>query len=386
MINSILFYLLMFSDYTIGPLSISDYALILLLFKGFRYKPTIRITKRECVPLALMLLGVFLSLILNITKQYFVVSDFVVSTGKFAIYILAIYLVPQYLAVCNIDYIRCLKNFLIIASLGGVLQRLIVLVAGRASWPAYSLGGHWFGLLTETTMFNNAGMMRSRSFWSEPAHFAIVISLIFILLLFNQREKLSKEYYVFYIVGMVCANSVSGYGIMAAIFAIYIVKFKNRRDLMKAIGAGIVFIGALAVLLNENDYLRGRLINLLNMKDHSGIVRTVGGFHILGYIPWYGTGVGNHANFYKTLGEMNSFWFSGSGEFYNVILLAIVTMGYIGALGFILFQYEILKTDMRIFLCLMVTHFGWGKLYTTPIWVFLIIYIILKEKFMWRRK
>lgn len=179
---------------------------------------------------------------------------------------------------------------------------------------------------------------------------------------------------------MICANSVSGYGIMIAIFALYIVNFQNRENIIKAIGAGVTAIIALAVLINTNDYLRSRVINLFAMKDHSGVVRTVGGFHILEYLPWYGTGVGNHANFYKSLGNMSEFWFSGSGEFYNVILVAIITIGYIGAIGFILFQYQIMKTDKKMFIAFMVTHFGWGKLYTTPIWVFLIIYIVLKNQ------
>ena len=380
MVNCILFYLLMLSDYTIGPLSISDYALVLLMIKSIRWSPTICIKKKERLLLIIMLVGVLLSLCLNITKSYFVFSDFITSVGKLLLYIFALFLVPHYLATCDFDYIKHLKRIMAIATMGGIFQRLIVLFFGRESWPLYSLGGHWFGLITENTMFNNQGMMRSRSFWSEPAHFAIFISLVFILLLFDKKEKLSKIFYVVYIIGMICANSVAGYGIMIAIFSIYIVKFKRRKDIIKTICTGIGFFIALILLIGMNDYLRGRLVNLLSMKDHSGVVRTVGGFHILEYLPWYGAGIGNHANFYKSLGEMSDIWFSGSGEFYNVILIAIVTIGYIGALGFVMLQYKILENDKKIFLCLMVTHFGWGKLYTTPVWVFLIVYIILNEK------
>ncbi len=380
MINSILFYSLMFSDYIIGPISISDYALIFLLIKSFTKKKVLYIPYNERCFLLLFIFGCVLSFAFNMTKMYFVMHDFVLSTGKVLIYILALYTIPQYFAVCNLNLFKHLKIFLVIATFGGILQRILVLIFGRESWPLYSLGGHWFGIKTETTMFNNMGMMRSRSFWSEPAHFAIFISLVFILILFNRKEKIGKKYYVVYIVGMLCANSVAGYGIMIAIFAIYILSFNNRKNIVKTIGTGMFFLVALIILFNKNDYLRGRLINLFNMKDHSGIVRTIGGFHILEYLPWYGTGVGNHANFYKSLSGMSELWFSGSGEFYNVILLAIITVGYIGAIGFIMLQYEILKNDKKIFFALMVTHFGWGKLYTTPIWVFLIIYLVLKEK------
>lgn len=193
MINNILFYLLLFSDYTIGPLSISDYALLILIIKGLIYKPVITFPYNERAPIFILLMGVITSLVFNVDKSFFIMSDFVLSGGKLAIYILAVYIVPQYLVYCNVDYIKHLKRFLTVASVGGAIQIILVSVFGRSSWPLYSLGGHWFGLETETTMFNNMGMMRSRSFWSEPAHFAIFISLIFILLLFNQKSRLEKN-------------------------------------------------------------------------------------------------------------------------------------------------------------------------------------------------
>ncbi len=380
MLNIFLFYLLMFSDYRIGILSVSDWALIILLIKSLIYEPVIKINQRERIALFFIFVGIILSTMMNISKDYFLIVDFIQSGGKFLIYILALYVVPKYMRMNNVCYIKHLKIFLSMATFGGLIQRIIVLVFGRSSWPLYSLGGNWFGLTMENSMFNNAGMMRARSFWSEPAHFAIFISLIFMLLLFTEKEKLHKYYYVIYIVGIILANSLSGYGIMIAVFVMYLVNFKDKKSIGKAVIGGFVFAVALITLISTNGYLLSRVENLFNLKDHSGVVRTVGGFHILEYIPWYGVGVGNHANFYKTLSNLNPIWFSGSGEFYNNILLAVITMGYIGALGFILLQFEILKKDKKLFVVFMVTHFGWGKLYTAPIWVFLILYLVLQEK------
>ncbi len=34
----------------------------------------------------------------------------------------------------------------------------------------------------------------------------------------------------------------------------------------------------------------------------------------------------------------------------------------------------------------MVIYFGWGKLFTIPIWIFLIFYIVLEENFLMYKK
>ena len=378
--NTLFLYLLTLCDYRLGPLSIADWTLIFLLIRALLYKPVLYITDRMGVALALMGIGIILSTILNVYKPYFDFLDFILSFGKLVLYLLALFLVPQYLSIFNINYSRHLRNILVIATFGGLLQRAIVSVFGRSSWPLYSLGGHWFGLKTEITMFNNAGMMRSRSFWSEPAHFAIFISLVFILLLFIEKGNLEKRYYVVYVLGILLANSLSGYAIMIAIFALYLIDFREIKNVIKILLGLFTFAAALYVLIQKNTYLRGRVANLFALKDHSGVVRTIGGFKFLDYIPWYGVGIGNHANYYKSLLGLGTLWFSGSGEFYNNILLAIITMGYIGAVGFLLFEYQVLKKDKKIFVALIISHFGWGKLYTIPIWLFLILYILLKNQ------
>lgn len=381
MISKILIYMMMFSDYMAGFLSISDWALVILLILSCLHG-RIKFEKdnRLFFPLLLIVTGSVLSFILNFDKSYFSIPDFAKTSIKLILYISSVLVIPQYIYRKNKDIFKLVKVFLAAAVAGGVLQYLIVWIFGRKSWPLYSLGGNFFGLTTENTMFNNAGMMRTRSFWSEPAHYAIFISLLFILLLYNEKRKLSKLWFAIYIIGIVSANSVSGYGIMVAVFVFYnadIKKFVSRPGNLIICIVGMAFV-ALVVL--SNDYLLGRLKNLLEMKDHSGIVRTFGGFHILPYVPWQGVGIGNHVNFYHSLNLNDLLWFSGSGEFYNNILVAVITMGYIGAIGFLLFEFGILKDNKKIFVALLVTHFGWGKLFTTPIWVFLILYLCMKKQ------
>lgn len=380
MIDTILVCMLMFWDYQVGILSISDLGLIILLARALFYDARIYINKNEKSALGVFLIGILLSTIFNIYKPYFIFSDYITTLFKLFIYILAVCTIPEYLSRRNLELYPILKKFLSVSVLGGIIQYLIVFIFGRGSWPLYSLGGHLFGLDTERTMFNNMGMMRARSFWSEPSYYAISISLIFILLLFCNKGKIASHVHLIYIVGIITANSISGYGIMAGIYILYVIDLKSLNKTLKTLLLGGVCVIAVIYIVYSNDYLQGRLLNLLELKDNSGVVRTVGGFHILPEIPWYGVGIGNHANFYKTLTNLNSLWFTGTGEFFNNILLAIVTTGYIGALGFLLFEYQILARNKKIFIALIITHCGWGKLYTTPIWVFLIFYSILYLK------
>lgn len=379
MINIFAVYLLFFSDYKIGILSISDWALMFFLFKSFLYKPTISVRKQEALPMCLIIIGVLMSYIFNCYNTWFSDMDYLQTFVKFSVYLLALQMVPGYLQIQKIDYLKHIDIFLKLSVLGAVIQRVIVIFLGRSSWPLYSLGGNWFGLTTETTMFTNEGMMRARSFWSEPAHFAVFISLLFIMLLYTGNERLNNLTWIAYIAGIILANSFAGYGIAIAIISIYFLKIHTYADVSKLIVYGGIIIVVFCCIWNTNDYLRSRIINLFQLKDHSGVVRTLGGFQFLKYIPWYGVGLGNHANYYNSLNLLSTLWFSGSGEFYNNILLAIITMGYIGTIGFLMLQYNILKDKKKLFIVLMITHFGWGKLYTTPIWIFLILYIVIKS-------
>lgn len=374
MIDSFLVFLLNFIDFRIGPLTISDFSLIFLIAHAFIYVKHLKIPKNEIYGLILMGVGIVLSTCLNFSKSYFNNVEFLKSFFKLFIYLIGIYYIPKYLIAKNIEVFKIIEKYMIISVMGAILQYLIVFIFGRDSWPLYSLGSHFFGLNMEITMFNNLGMMRARSFYSEPAHFAVHLSMLFSLLCFNKSRKMPTYLHLVYIIGIICANSISGYGIMIILYVVFLISFKSYNKALLMIIGGIGSVIGVVSLILTNDYLRGRLINLFLLKDNSGVVRTVGGFQFLKYIPWYGVGIGNNATFYSSMTEIDSFWFSGSGEFYNNILLSIITMGYIGMFGFILYQYLVLKKDIKLFIALMITHFGWGKLWVTPLWVFLMIY------------
>ncbi|MCI8681986.1 MAG: hypothetical protein HFH50_03150 [Lachnospiraceae bacterium] len=191
--------------------------------------------------------------------------------------------------------------------------------------------------------------MRARSFWSEPAHYAIIISMLFVLILHFGRETVPIIIHVFYVVGILTANSISGYGIMLAVYGIYLINFKSIKKIQKAVILAFGMIIGMCIFIQSNDYLRGRLVNFLAFKDQSAVVKTVGGFQFLKEVPWYGVGIGNNANFYQNISQKSHLLYNNSGEFHNNILLAIITMGYVGALGFLLYENNVLKKSKKVF-------------------------------------
>lgn len=372
-------FFLNFSDYRIGLFSLADIALMILIVFSVRFLYRIQITKKMTICTGLMLLGAIGSLFLNLFKEYFSVAEYMASFVKLLFYTAAVFLIPTYLVSRKINVIKIVRIFMYIAVIGAVLQLVLIHFLGVESWPLYSLGSNLFGIKTPNSMVvgNGSDLIRARSFFTEPAAFVVGITLAFLLLLYEGSEKFNWKDSIFYITGILVANSVSGYGMAMLIYIIYFFHIKNYKKFIRMMRLIVPCTIVIAVVLVFNGYLRGRLINFFALKDMSGVVRIIGGFHFLGEIPPYGVGLGNQSLYYHSLNLdiAEQMWYSGSGEFYNIILVSIITMGYIGTIGFLLFQYYSLRKDKRIFTSLLVTHFATGRLYAPSLWVFLILYL-----------
>ncbi len=375
--------LLFFTDYRIAFLSLADIALILFLVKAIYAGYKIQLEKNRIIWLAVILIGCVIACIYGSVRSYFSIIEFIGSFAKLCLYLLSTLVLPKYFADRKFDFIRITKTFLYFTVVCGCLQLGIATIFGVESWPLYSLGSQFFGISGYESMLVNNGMIRARSFFSEPAAYAIVISLAYIILLYNNKYNSRKHIIidtVVYFVGIITASSVSGYGMAALILAIYFVHIKKvkyfKRMLMLIVPATLAGV----MFLARNPYILGRIENLFALKDHSGVVRTIGSIIYLKYVPFWGVGLGNGAGYYNSLPDeiKNLYWFSGSGEFYNIFVVAIISMGYIGAAGFVMYLYSVFRRNKRMFLSLCVVFFSTGRLFTPTIWVFMIIFMTIE--------
>ncbi len=376
----VLIFLTFFIQYKIAVFSISDLALITLDFLALKNTWRFWTNKYKRRGAWLMIAGVALSFAMNFTSSWFSMGEFLGSVSKLCLYMVTLSILPQFLSKKRIDAAKEIDLYLKIVAVCAVLQIVIAAVLGRESWPLYSFGSIWFGFPSEKSMFAYQQMMRARVFYSEPGFMAVHITVLYIALLFTQK-KLGKLTHLAYLIITLASFSLTGFFLMIAVYGIYFFDIKRR----KAILRGIIAFGTIAVvailLFNKNDYIHTRVSNLMRLQDHSGVVRTIGTFHFLTESPWYGTGVGNGSTFYKSLNIGDSIWYAGGGEFYNVIVVAAITMGYLGMLGLLIYQYSFMRFSKKLYLAFLATQFGWGALYMPPNWVVLLyVYLMMDMK------
>ncbi len=378
LVDYVLLFLMLFIDYRVAMLTVSDVAIILFLIKIFLSKRNnIATEKANLIIGGLILLIALIPFGLYLGDKWFDVSGFVLSWGKFLIYMLAVIMISDYILVEGIDYRKLLKIFMYLIIFGAFFQWLIVIVLGPDSWPLYSLGSGLFGI-NYNNMVTVSGLFRARSFYSEPAHYSVHLSMVFCLLFFASKRQVSKVDHLLYILGVVLSLSISGVFLMLMTYCILNIEF-IKKNITIAASFMVIAVIAVIIILSTDNYVGMRIKNTLSLKDSSGVVRTVGGFMFLEYVPFTGVGIGNVESFYNSLDLPPSMWFSGNGNFYNNILLSIICLGYIGTFLWLTYQWILLKDNILIFWILIISHFAWGKFNVSVVWVFLIFGTVISR-------
>ncbi len=374
LIIEILIFLTCFINYKIWLLSIADWALLALnaiaLAAGARFWSS-PVKKAAGM---LMAAGLFLSLAANFWKPYFSMGQFFQSSVKLLIYIFSIGILPGFLKEKRIGLAGVLKHYIYLTCFSALFQHAAVRLFGRESWPLYSMGSIFFGYMTDTSMFASGGIMRARTFYMEPGPMAVHISMLFALLLFTEK-KIPVRLHIAYLFCAVSTLSFSAIATVCCVYAAYFVELKYRKHVLRLAAGSMALLVFLAVLYCSSDYIQNRVMRMVRMEDYSAVLRTFGTFHALLDAPWYGVGAGNHAAYFMRFGKTE--WYNGTGEFYNVIILSALTMGYLGMAGLLLYQYYFLKQRPKLLFVFLVTQGGWGYLFSTPVWVFLILGSVL---------
>lgn len=373
-------------EYRIGPLSIADWAIIAIDIWAIYDNVKLNLKTVQVQGLLMILAGVLLSVIFNACKPWFDVTEFLGTFIKLILYLFSLFILPDFFLKKRVDLYKIISIYIIVVSVAGVLQQTIVFVGGRESWPLYSFGSTLFGFPSEYTMFSSGKIMRSRTFYSEPGYMGVHLSMLYGLLLFTQK-RLSKWLHILFISGAGSTISMSALGLVFFMYMIYFFRLKDRKNIFRTVMGLLVLAMGFVAIFNANGYFRSRIINFTRLKDSSAVVRTFGSLHFLLESPWYGVGPGNNRMFYSSLNLGETMWYTGSGEFFNVIVLAAVTMGYIGMVGLLMLEISAVRKNWKLFMVFLVAQCGWGMLYTTPVWVFMIMaYVVTSADYVSARR
>lgn len=376
-IDYVLLFFMLFIDYRVSVLSISDIAVMVFLLKIVLLRRNINVKKITIITVLLFAVTAFIPYCLYMDKDWFEISSYFFSYGKLMFYLFSVIIISDYIQMKCIDCQKILQAFMYLIVIGAFIQWLIVLIFGGNSWPLYSLGSEFFGI-GYNNMFTVKGNFRARSFYSEPAHYSVHLSMVFTLMYFASGRKMNIRNHLVYIIGTILSLSVSGVVVMVMVYS-----FLNIEMIKKNINIAVTFVIGVGItvltILTTDNYIGNRLKNTFRLVDSSGVVRTIGGFKFLKYVPFTGVGIGNVESFYNSLNLAPTIWFSSSGNFYNNILLAIISIGYIGAIIWLVYQWILLKDNIIIFLILMITHFAWGKFNVSVVWVFLMFGTVISK-------
>lgn len=372
-----LFLCLCFVQYRIGPVSLADWALIALDFLAIISGRAVYSTNRERrIGEVLIFVGAMISLMFNAFKPWFSIFEFVGSAGKLALYLVSLGLLPKFLKTKRINVTKILSFYIYFISVNAVFQLIVIHLFGRYNAILRIL----YGVVSDhEAMYRYHQLVRVRTFYNEPGFMAIHLALLFIIILFVKKD-LPLKLHLAYLISVGLTVSLSALFITVGIYLIYYWNPCNRKKMINMLGGVFLIALSLIIIVIKVDFIRLRLSLLFSSNDRSAIIRTVGTFHYLLDTPWYGTGIGNNALYYQSLGWGDTYYYSEGGEAFNVLVVIALTMGYIGLIGILIYQYSFLKTNKKLFLSFILSDFGWGLVFSTPIWTFLLMYDLAVEE------
>lgn len=358
-------------NYYIAGISFADIFLFLLMLYVLYKNKKISIKKRHLMLIYFWLVtGVFG--ILNISESYFSINNFLFAYLKLSFYILCILIIPPYLAK-NIDKTNIIIiNSFVFISLLGVYQLIAHFLF--PSLP-YSLTHELISSRTGyDSMISYGGQFRIRSIYSEPAHFAIYLNILYAYLL-HSNVKLNKWIHFLFVIVVTLTFSMSGIALMIINYLIFL--FRMNLFSVRTIIYSIAFL-ILSVFILSNDYVWRRVNRIVTLTETSGSVRLLGGFELSQYFPFYGVGIGNLENYYSSLTV--PLMYVTSGQLHNIIPVIIGISGWIGLFVFLLYILSYFKLNKGLFIFLIGSFFAWGYFNAPPFWFFLILFEVLKER------
>lgn len=371
-------------DLRIEGFSLSE--IISVLFISYVVLERKRISRKIPTSLFFFLLITFLSLPELLGRDYFLQSSFLNNVLRLGFYTIGFIVIPKYLQARS-------KTKQLLNGITVIIQICCILVViefclknllGFTSWTLWQIPNVSLGY---GTVFDN---VRSRAFFSEPAHLAIFtgISTLVYIRYYAGSYKPKSYYKVIaccFVILTLCL-SLSGYIFLLLILAaLFHDLFKSKRVsgtkkvsiLFMALIFGFTFFVSMSVSGLLDDKIIGRIQRISSGADRSAQHRLLGQFELVSnamkQYPLNGIGFGQNLAYL----ESNSFQFTdfffmkgvstGSG-INNILVYVLLQMGIFGLLCFLWFVYNIFGFDYFLLTGFLLMSFSWGYFNSPFLW------------------
>ncbi len=339
----ILLYIIILCNFAIGPINVADIGVILLLGLALLSNKTIYISKNKFILLFLPVVAI-IPLLINVNKDYFVLSDFILSFLKFVFYLLALLIIPYYLSKNDKKLDKTIYNIVKIIFIYAIFQIVIYYIA-----PNFIV--NLFIKSTSTTY----GIFRVTSVFKEPAHIFYAVILYFLLI--YRGFKVHILIHLIVIIVSILSFSLVVYGIyLGALFILY-----YRGSLLKKSLTILTVISLFVLSYLTVSLVQTHIRNLLSMKPSSASSRIFGGFEYVFKVNPMGIGMGQITNYYEYYKDTLNFKLvTNNGTVHNVIPAFILYFGVLGFLLFFIYIFKEYKYSKRNLCILIISFFAWG--------------------------
>ena len=322
-------------------------------------------------------------------REYFLLSSYLNNSGRLIFYFLGYLLIPPFLKGKNLlKLFNGLTTTVFVIVFLGIVESILKL--GLSYDISWQIKGLSLGYGTTSTG------LRTRSIFSEPAHFGIFLGTTTILYMRAYYSELCyspKFYYtiLFSIIGLLLTLSMGSYMFLLVIVPLLyfdlrksnLVSERSKKNIsFLGFIMGFVVIGMLAYSGILEDKIISRINRIATGTDLSSVHRLAGQWEIMTkifeYFPITGVGFGQRFAFLEANNlSFESFFFKAGysvrSGMNNALANIFVQTGFVGITLFLFFVMRNLWFDKAILIGFLIMCFTWGFFNTPLLWFYLYV-------------
>ncbi|MBD3107631.1 hypothetical protein IEO70_04565 [Bacillus sp. AGMB 02131] len=360
-------------DWSIGIINFGDILVLidagLVLTIGLLTK-TLRIQRNQII----ILIGLVLLVVLNIMSNLLINPDFsinesIISLCKVIFYTIAFILLYNFIVINRLEYkfLQIISVVTVIVCFIGIYITLAIYLKGVLPYEFF-----WNFTRNDVASYIYRGygsIIRTRSLFSEPAHFGFFLNSVLAIICFNrQNYKISKKVDIIITFSIILTLS---YGSILIMFLLKLLHYSNLDNVREIIVNSKkyfpIFLCLLLFLLNMGDSIEGtvfkRTQEIFNGEDSSTDSRIEGSWsYVAEDTIFIGNGIGN------------------TPTIYNNFAYILSDLGLIAFVLYLLFNLILLRLNFKLEMVFLVLNIQKGGYLGVGFWILVFLLIIYNRR------